>query len=125
MNGPASNQFNTNTAAALAIAAGDTNMFFIVDNTNGAVTVTLPPANVTGQRLFVFAKFVQNGNNPNAGEPGGACTGGPPCTQLHLQGVGTDQILDNNAALQTTADYLRFAELISNGTGIWYTARGH
>ncbi|HEV3198011.1 MAG TPA: DNRLRE domain-containing protein [Bryobacteraceae bacterium] len=124
-NGPTSNQFNMNTSAALTINAGDTNMFFIVDNTSGAVTVTLPPANVSGQRLFVFAKFVQNGNNANGGEPGGACGGGPPCTQLHLQSVGTDKIFDQNANLAATAAFLRFAELISNGGGTWYNARGY
>jgi hypothetical protein len=124
-NGPSGNTFNMNTAAALTINDGDTNMFFIVSNTSGAVTVQLPHANVTGQRLFVFAKFVQVGNVANGGEPGGACGGGPPCTQLHLQRAGTDQILDQNDALMTTANYIRFAELISNGSGLWYTARGY
>ena len=124
VNGPTGNTFNMNTAAALTINDGNTNMFFIVDNTTGPVTVALPHANVAGQRLVVFAKFVQVGNIANNGEPGGACGGGL-CMQLHLQGASGDHILDQNDSLQTTANFFRFAELISSGSGLWYNARGY
>jgi hypothetical protein len=115
-----------NTAAPLTINDGDNHMFFIVDNTSGPVTVNLPHANVAGQRLFVYAKFITVGNVSGGGEPGGAtCTGGPPCPQLHLHAAGTDHIFDKNAVLQTTANYLRFAELRSSGSGVWYTAKSY
>jgi hypothetical protein len=125
-NGPTSNVFNMNTAAALTINDGDNNMFFIVDNTGGPVTVNLPHANVPGQRLFVFVKFTQVGNVANAGEPGGPGCGTPPCNQLHLHPAAGNSILDaNNAVQTTTALYLRFAELISTGTGNWLTAKSY
>jgi hypothetical protein len=122
-NGPAGNVFPINGTAPTTIASADRNMFYIVDNTAGAVTVTLPPANVVGRRLFIFAKFVQNGNTANGGEPG-VCPS-PPCTQLHLQRQGTDQILDGSFNLVTTANFNRFAELLSDGSGIWYAARNY
>ena len=126
MNGPTSNVFNMNTAAGLTINDGDPNMFFIVDNTGGPVTVNLPHANVPGQRLFVFVKFTQVGNVANGGEPGGPGCGTPPCNQLHLHPAAGNSILDQNNAVQTTtALYLRFAELISTGTGNWLTAKSY
>jgi hypothetical protein len=105
------------------IAPTNTSVFYLVNNSGGAATITLPPANVEGKRLLIYAQFVQCTNTPNAGEPGN-CASHTVATQLNLHGQGSDQILDQNNTLVATAHFNRFAELISHG-GTWYMAAGY
>jgi hypothetical protein len=75
---------------------------------------------VEGKRILIYVEFVQVGNNPNGGEPGG----GSLKTQLTLNRQGTDMILSSGDALVTSAGYNRFAELISH-SGVWYTGASY
>jgi hypothetical protein len=110
--------FNAILAPGTIIPAASTSVFYLVNNSGGAATIILPPANVEGKRLLIYAQFVQCGNVPNGGEPGN-CASHTVTTQLHLQRQGTDMVLDSGNHLVTTADFIRFADLISHG-GIWY-----
>jgi hypothetical protein len=105
------------------IPANDSFVFYLVNNTGGAASITLPPANVEGKRLVIYAQFTQCGNVANAGEPGN-CGSHTITTQLNLLRQGTDMILNQSNALVAAAPFNRFAELISHGN-IWYMAAGY
>jgi hypothetical protein len=122
-NGPTSSVFNFNgtiLSPGATIPATDTSVYYLVNNAAGPATITLPPANVEGKHLLIYVQFVQCGNVHNGGEPGN-CGSTTIVNQLHLVGQGGDQIMNNNDQLGTTADFERFAELISHNN-IWYAA---
>jgi hypothetical protein len=124
-NGPASSVFNFGAifSPGAVIPASDPFVFYRVNNAGGAATITLPPANVEGKRVVIYAQFTQCGNIANGGEPGN-CGSHTVATQLNLLRQGSDLILDQNNALVATAHFNRFAEVISH-SGIWYMAAGY
>lgn len=125
-NGPAGNTFNFNgavLASGATIPSNGTSVFYLVNNSTGAATITLPPANIEGKRLVIYVQLVQCGNLPNGGEPGN-CGSTTVVTQLNLARQGSDMILDRNNALVSTAHFNRFAELVSHNN-VWYTAASY
>jgi hypothetical protein len=118
--------FNPNSAvlaSGATIPATDTSVFYLVNNSTGAATITLPPANIEGKRVVLYVQLVQCTNTPNGGEPGN-CSSHTVSTQLNLQCQGTDRILDQSNSLVATAHFNRFAELISHN-GFWYMDAGY
>jgi len=125
-NGPTGSVFNSDStilAPGATIPATDTFSFYLVNNSGGPATITLPPANVEGKRLLIYVQLVQCINTPGGGEPGN-CSSHTVTPQLHLQGQGGDLIFDQSNALVTTGNFIRFAELISH-SGIWYLGAGY
>jgi hypothetical protein len=121
-NGPAGNTFGMDPTArttGYTIPATDTFTYYLINNSTGPQTITLPPANVEGKHIVIIAQFVQCTNTPGGGEPGN-CASHTITDQLHLQRQGSDTILDGNDAVVTTANFQRFAVLISHG-GVWYS----
>jgi len=117
------NSDSTILAPGATIPATDTFSFYLVNNSGGPATITLPPANVEGKRLLIYVQLVQCINTPGGGEPGN-CSSHTVTPQLHLQGQGGDLIFDQSNALVTTGNFIRFAELISH-SGIWYLGAGY
>ncbi len=118
--GPTSNTFLFDTTVRptnYTIPDTDTNMMYIMNNSGGAVNVTLPHATIAGRRLFVMVQFYTVNNLFGANDPGGI----PPTLQLTVKTQGSDAIIANGASQGASFQTKRIIELSSDGSGHWLT----
>jgi hypothetical protein len=118
-NGPNGNVFNL-ASATLAnnstIADTDTNIYYISDNSSGAVTVNLPHASVAGRLLVIHSKLYFASNN----------TGAQVATsQLIVKSQAGNTIVPPGAAPTTSFSTNRMVALSSDGAGRWVIVSGN
>ena len=119
---PTANVFNLSSiiAGGSTIADTDNNLYYIVNNSSGPTSVTLPQNQPAGRRIFVVVEFYTEGNATNAQDPGGL---GTRSFQLTVNAGGTDKI-DTGAgfvtSLGSSSGGVRGDYLVSEGSGIWY-----
>ncbi|HYL72832.1 MAG TPA: DNRLRE domain-containing protein [Bryobacteraceae bacterium] len=119
-NGPSGNVFNFNVTPVAAngtISNTDPNLYYLVDNSAGPTSVTLPTSQPLGRRIIIMTQFYTAGNAANGAIPGGVGAGVP---QLTVNRQGSDFIDDGASPLKTQiTNVTRSVQLLNDGAGTW------
>lgn len=119
-NGPSGNQFNMAFLAANAtIADTDSNIYYVVNNSAGPTSVTLPKSQPAGRRLTINVQFYTQGNVANAQDPGG----GTRTAQLTVRTQNSETITSGGTPVTTISNIVRVIQMFSDGAGHWIVVR--
>ena len=93
----------------------DTNIYYVVNNSTGPTSVTLPKNQPAGRRVAINVQFYTAGNVPNAPDPGG----GTRTAQLTVHSQSPETITSGGAPVTTISNIVRVIQMYSDGAGHW------